>query len=509
MPQDFDIAIVGSGYAGALLACILRRLGRSVVLIERGRHPRPAIGESSTPLANLIWEYLARRYDLLALLPLAKWGSWQRAYPQIGCGLKRGFTFYHHKAGCPFGNASDHSDQLLVAASPSDDVADTHWYRQEFDHFLVCQAVAEGANYLDEVNLTAAMWNGNFATLEGERHGRRVSFNVRLLVDASGPHGFLHHVLRLSEKKFAGLPATEALFTHFSGVRRMDESFPSAPPERPPYLPDDAAVHHVFDGGWIWVLRFNNGVVSAGVAASARLARQMRLASGAPGWQRLLETFPTVAELFAAAKPLLPFTHVPRLSFRSRDACGAWWTLLPSAAGFVDPMLSTGFPLTLLGIARLAEAIEEDWANDRLSARLKLYEEQTLAELDAAGELVSALYASMNDFPLFTRVSLLYFAAITYTESVWRAGGRLAQIAFLLNDHPLFGPELRACCREVRAAACAELTPSARAALISRLSRAIEQIDLIGFSDPGRRNWFPFVQARSLTTAKSAAHQFP
>ena len=34
------------------------------MLIERGRHPRFAIGESSTPLANLLLEELADRYDL-------------------------------------------------------------------------------------------------------------------------------------------------------------------------------------------------------------------------------------------------------------------------------------------------------------------------------------------------------------------------------------------------------------------------------------------------------------
>ena len=64
MPQDFDIAILGSGFAGSLLAMIARRLGRSVILLERGRHPRFAIGESTTPLTNLLWEELAQRYEL-------------------------------------------------------------------------------------------------------------------------------------------------------------------------------------------------------------------------------------------------------------------------------------------------------------------------------------------------------------------------------------------------------------------------------------------------------------
>ena len=56
MKSTCEVAIVGSGFAGSLLARILAVLGYDVVLLERGRHPRFAIGESSTPLANLSLE---------------------------------------------------------------------------------------------------------------------------------------------------------------------------------------------------------------------------------------------------------------------------------------------------------------------------------------------------------------------------------------------------------------------------------------------------------------------
>src|SRR5262245_14750794 len=153
--MSYDIAIIGSGFAGSLLAMIARRLGRSVILLERFRHPRFAIGESSTPLANLILEELAIRYDLPEILPLTAWGSWQESYPEIACGLKRGFTFYHHTMGRRFSADPNRYDQLLVAASPDNSVSDTHWYRPDFDHFLVRQAQKAGAVYLDEVMLDA------------------------------------------------------------------------------------------------------------------------------------------------------------------------------------------------------------------------------------------------------------------------------------------------------------------------------------------------------------------
>ena len=82
-----DIAILGSGFAGSLTTLIVDRIGLTPVLIDRARHPRFAIGESSTPIANLVLEDLVRRYQLPRLLPLTAYGSWQAAYPSVVCGV--------------------------------------------------------------------------------------------------------------------------------------------------------------------------------------------------------------------------------------------------------------------------------------------------------------------------------------------------------------------------------------------------------------------------------------
>ena len=94
-----DLAVVGSGFGGSLLAMIARRLGYRVMLLERGRHPRFAIGESASPLAGVLIEQLADRYDLPRVRPLSAFGTWQRAYPDVVCGLKRGFTYFKHERG--------------------------------------------------------------------------------------------------------------------------------------------------------------------------------------------------------------------------------------------------------------------------------------------------------------------------------------------------------------------------------------------------------------------------
>jgi tetracycline 7-halogenase / FADH2 O2-dependent halogenase len=501
-PDRFDVAVLGSGFAGSLVAMVCRRLGRSVVVIERGAHPRFAIGESSSPLANLLLEELCDRYDLSRIRPLSAWGTWQRSSPGITCGLKRGFTFYGHSLGDPFAGAADRSDQLLVAASPNDEVADTHWYRADFDAFLAGEARAAGAELLDRTRLGAVRRMDHGFELEGERAGRPVSVAARFVADATGPGGALARWLDLPQSRFPDFPATQGLYTHFTGVRRLDEIgiFPSS--EEPPYPVDDAAVHHVFEGGWIWVLRFNNGITSAGVVATPALASQVRLAEGAPAWDRILERLPTVRRQFAQARPALPFVFRDGLPFRSGRAAGENWALLPSAAAFVDPLLSTGFPLTLLGILRLAEAIETSWGRESFSARLEAYERETLAEADTAALLVSALFASFGDFPLFADLSRLYFVAASFTEAARRLSPGGPFPAFLRADDAVFGPALRDCCGTVlRAAARGGLAPGEKEELLRKIARAIAPLDIAGLSDASRRNWHPVLAGDLLAGA--------
>jgi FADH2 O2-dependent halogenase len=482
----YDIAIAGSGFAGSLLAMIARRAGRSVLMLEKGTHPRFAIGESSTPLANLLLEELAVRYDL-RLKPLTKWGTWQQSYPRLACGLKRGFSFYHHTAGAPVANALDRERQLLVAASPNDTISDTHWYRAELDHFLVREAEEMGVDYLDRVALFRMSESDDGVTLEGERLGKAVTFRCRFLVDATGPRGFVHQALGLQEDVFPDFPATQALYTHFSGVARIGGSASEDLTDLPPYPVDDSALHHVFQGGWIWVLRFNNGLTSAGAAVTNSLADHLRFEEGGAAWTRLLDSLPSVREQFVGAKAELPFVHAPRLPFLAGSMAGQRWAMLPSAAGFVDPLLSTGFPLTLLGIARLGEIIALDWGSPLFAQRIEAHAAQTRKEVLAAARLIGALYATMGNFRLFTSISFLYFAAASFAETARRLDKHPLASSFLLCDHPVFGPACAQLCRQAQQVRTEAESSHLRASIL----QAIEPFNVAGLGEAQRRNWFP------------------
>ena len=490
---DADVAIVGSGFAGALTALILRRQGRSVALLERGRHPRFAIGESTTPITNLVLEELADRWDLPRLRPFSKWGTWRPAYPDVACGLKRGFTFFRHDLDRAFADTAAHERQLLVAASPNDDIADTHWYRPDFDHWLVREAEREGVRYVDELALSRVRFEGDRAVLEGERRDQSVDVRAAFVIDASGPRGFLAHALGLGRPATQWLPGTQGVYAHFAGVERWDAL--NTADATPPYPIDDAAVHHVFPGGWIWILRFANGLTSAGAAVTDRLAAALRLAEGGPAWTRLLDRLPSVRAQFAGAEPASAFIASPRLAFRVTQVVGPNWALLPSAAGVIDPLLSTGFALTLLGIERLTEALTGLSAGG-LAPALADYERHTQAELDATEQLVAALYASMADFELFKRLTLLYFAAASYSEAVRRLGHPERAPGFLLHADPRFGPAMRSCVGGVLTMPDASGDPRpARRRLFDDIDRAIEPFDVAGLRDRSRRDWYPVLAA--------------
>jgi tetracycline 7-halogenase / FADH2 O2-dependent halogenase len=466
LTRKFDLAVIGAGFGGSLMAMIAHQLGLSVVLLEQGRHPRVTIGESTTPLSNLLLERLSVTYDLPRIAPLAKWGSWQRSYPEIACGLKRGFSFFHEDG------------QMLVAASPHDDIADTHWYRADVDHFLVKEAQRLGVEYRDDTRIESLDFAEDGAALVGRTGDEWFRFHAGFVIDATGPRGFLHRALELGESPLPGLPATESLYSHFTGVGRSDIGGAS-----PPYPVDDAAVHHVFEGGWVWVLRFNNGVTSAGVAATQSVAQEFAFSEGAPAWQRVLERLPVLKAQFRQAVACQPFRHMPVLSFRSCTVAGERWAMLPSAAGFVDPLLSTGFALTLMGIERLARILQTgDFAGG-----LQEYAQQTEGELLAACRLIGALYATMDNFPAFTAVSLLYFAAVSFSESALRLGKPELARGFLLDEHPRFGPAARVLLeRGYKLDGAADTL-----AFTEEVLRLVEPFNLGGFGDPARRNWYP------------------
>ena len=497
--KSCEVAIVGSGFAGSLLARILAVQGYDVVLLERGTHPRFAIGESSTPLANLSLERIGIRYGLPDCYRLATHGRWLANFPELRRGLKRGFTYYRHHPDRPFANRGVDSERLLVAASPHDSLSDSHWVRADIDHHFVREAIAVGVDYRDQVELTATDIAADSVRVTGTRNGSAFELSANFLIDASGPGGFLARQLSIP----SGLEQTETraaiVFSHFDGIRLMNDVVPGMPAG--PYPDDWAAVHHVIDEGWMYSLRFDDGVTSAGFLLTPRGAAALNSSGAAEPaslWRELIQRYPTLASAFAEATPLMPIAFRPLIQHRLTRAAGERWAMMPHAYAFVDPLFSTGIAWGLRAVERLALAFESAAPNRRVPDldALTRYDAALAAEADQIDRVVAGAYEAMAHFDLFAAQAMLYFAAVSFAEASQRLAPKesAAWNGFLGVGDPVLGPlpgEALQRLRQITQRRGEVGTAEQRQGFADWISQAIAPRNIAGLADPARRNLYP------------------
>ena len=498
MKETCEVAIVGSGFAGSLLARVLAVLGYDVVLLERGTHPRFAIGESSTPLANLSLERIGIRYGLEDCYNLATHGRWLEHFPELRRGLKRGFTFYRHHPHEPFANLGFDSERLLVAASPDDSIADTHWMRSDVDHHFVREAIAAGVDYRDRAELTTADIASDSVSVSGSRDGAPFQLRANFLIDASGPGGFLARQLAIP----SGLADTETrsglVFSHFHGLRLMSDVVPGMP--EGPYPDDWAAVHHVIDEGWMYSLRFDDGVTSVGfLLTPAGMESLDSNGSDAESlWRALLERYPTLAAVFADATPLMPIAFRSVIQHRLTRAAGERWALMPHAYAFVDPLFSTGIAWSLRAVERLALAFESAATTRRVPAGdvLSRYDAALSAEADQVDLVVAGAYEAMAHFELFAAQAMLYFGTVSFAEASQRLipDDSAAWKGFLGVGDSVLEPLPRESLRRLRQITQRqgdEGTLDQRREFVEWITSSISPRNIAGLANPERHNLYP------------------
>jgi len=497
--RSCEVAIVGSGFAGSLLARVLAVIGYDVVLLERGTHPRFAIGESSTPLANLALERLGIRYGLADCYQLATHGRWLTHFPELRRGLKRGFTFYRHHPDQPFANRGLDSERLLVAASPDDSVSDTHWLRADVDHHFVRQAIDAGVDYRDRAELTNADIRSDGVRLRGRRDGASFELGANFLIDASGPNGFLARQLPIASALEHTQTRSSLVFSHFDGVRLMNDVVSGMPPG--PYPDDWAAIHHLIDEGWMYSLRFDGGVTSAGFLLTPKGVASMKssdMSDAGALWRALLQRYPILASAFAEATPLIPIAFRPAIQHRLSRAAGERWALMPHAFAFVDPLFSTGIAWSLRAVERLAQAFEAAAHSRRVPATefLTRYESMLGAEADQIDLVVAGAYEAMAHFDLFAAQAMLYFAAVSFAEVSQRLAWEdsAAWSGFLGVGDPVLESVPRRSLRRLRQITRSNGdvgTADERAAFGDWIAEAIAPRNIAGLAQPARRHLYP------------------
>lgn len=409
----FDVAIIGSGIAGSTLGAILARQGLKVILFEAGSHPKFAIGESMILETSEMMRSLAENYDI----PELAFFSSENYFEQIGTshGIKRHFSYAHHSEGQPF-----NSQRILQAVIPKQPHGhELHLYRQDTDYFLMTLAIRYGAKVLQNTPVQSVEINGEGVTLQ-TCQGQQ--FEADYVVDAGGfrsvlaeQFGLRHHNLQTHSR---------AIFTHMIGVPCFHDVTLAREDYQIPFQLSEGTLHHVFEGGWLWVIPFNNHAKSTNPLCSVGLMldprvhpAQLELSAEAEFFE-FIERFPSVASQFRQAKAVRSWTRTGRIQYGAKQVVGDRFCLLGQAAGFVDPLFSKGLYTALTCTAVLANRLlVAKKTGDYSATFFQPIERVTQAYIQANDHLVAHAYQSFSDYRLWSSFSVLWLAG-AYLELV-------------------------------------------------------------------------------------------
>lgn len=361
----YDVAILGSGLGGSILACILAKAGFKTLLLEETTHPRFAIGESMIPETGLRLRILAEKHGI----PEIGWlGNFYQLRDNISsaCGVKRSFSFMYHTKGQH--HVAEHLNQLPTLTPPFG--PDSHLFREDTDGYMAYIAVQYGAIFRQQVKITQLEFGDDHVSLQAAS-GEQI--RARFLIDAAGMRSLVSTLFNLRDEVPRFKTDTRGMYNHFVGLKPADFLFDKD--HKMPAPLSQGTMHHIFDGGWIWMIAFNNHRESTNPLVSVGMMldrRKYPTPQGAPGdeFNEIISHYPSIARHFEGAQAVRPWIGTGRLQYSQSKIIGKRFVQLPHAASFVDPLFSSGLSVLTVAIDLIAQALipalkENDFAVER------------------------------------------------------------------------------------------------------------------------------------------------
>lgn len=397
--RDFDVAILGTGVGGTLLGAILARHGVKVVLFEEASHPRFAIGESTIPETTILLRLIAKRYDVPEIAHLCNFQK-VRSHVSSACGVKRNFSFCYHRTGQR--HRPEETTQFPTWAPPYG--PDVHYFRQDVDAYMLAVAISYGAasrqqTKIQEIDIGSTAVR--LCTDKGEE------YRAKFIVDAGGVKAPVARVLNLRETPCSLKTHSRSMFTHMVGVTPYDRCGPPRSKHGMPSPFAQGTLHHLFKGGWMWVIPFDNHPTSTNPLCSVGInfdLTQHQHIDSAPEQQfrDFIQNYPSIAEQFEKSASVRNWVATDRLQFNSTHLVGDRFCLLPHAASFVDPLFSSGLAITMSAINVLAyRLIEATIQNDFREERFEYIDTWVKKSFTYYDLLVSSSYMAFSDFGLW------------------------------------------------------------------------------------------------------------
>jgi FADH2-dependent halogenase len=363
-PELYDTVVIGGGPGGSSAATLLARAHRRVLLLEREHFPRFHVGESLLPYNHAIFEELG----LLPKLAAAGFPTKYGAQFLLGNGTKGTYFVFGH------GQFTRHPTAFQVE-------------RAKFDDLLLRHAADSGVEVREGCTVTQTQTGPEGVSVTArDETGANHTFRARFLIDASGRGNFTGNQagLRITDPKLRKL----AIFGHFEKVE---------------LVPGNAAGDTVIvrlDNKWFWLIPLDLGGpgrpnrVSVGLV----LDRDDFTAAERPPeelFRELVAAHPTLAQRLRHATPVSPLHVTSDFSYCNRSFWSPRVLRVGDAAGFIDPIFSSGVFLAMFSAQLAAKAVLTALAAGSNGEReFPPYERRVRAAMQLYRDMVERFYTT-------------------------------------------------------------------------------------------------------------------
>ena len=311
MKQDCDIAVIGAGPAGSTVAKLLHDAGLHVTVLEAQEFPRFVIGESLLPNCMNVLER----------------AGFVPALEEAGFQHKNGAVF---ECGPKYRTIDFRQNFETTGWGTTYQVK-----RAEFDHILANETASAGVDLRFGHKVTAVRASdGNCLITYQDKAGVTGELQAGFIVDASGYGRVLPKLLGLSRAPQS--ISRRAVFTHVKD--RIDD---------PGYDRDKIliTVHPDRHDIWYWLIPFSDGTASVGVIDPDGDPEFSGMNEQDVFHRLISET--RLGQMLANAEPTRQLQSIAGYSAESENLCGDGYVLLGNAAGFLDPVFSSGVTIAL------------------------------------------------------------------------------------------------------------------------------------------------------------------
>ena len=317
----YDVAIIGGGPAGSTAATLLARAGRRVVVCEREKFPRFHIGESLLPVSMKTFARLGVHEKFERAGFLRKYGG-----EMASACSEEGVKFYFKD-----GYRSQNETSYQVP-------------RAEFDKVLLDHAAEHGAEVREETLVkTIEFFSDRAALVVQSKSAAEEKISARYVIVASGRHSVLGNHFKLKET-YPHLQKI-SIFAHYEGVPAEEGR-------------DGTLTRQLrATDRWFWYIPLPNDRASIGVVLDTALFKQAKK-SPEQFLEESLAEQPFLARRMTHARRITPAWASADFSYRQTRLTGDRWMLAGDAAGFIDPVFSSGVFLALLAGEQCADILD-------------------------------------------------------------------------------------------------------------------------------------------------------